>query len=104
MQQYIGTKIVQAEPEMSHGDSEGYKVVYEDGYTSWSPRDAFEKAYRVIGENTPLAEKLYDVYGTATNWTRASGEPMSRTLGEIQLNAQAAWQAVADAAIKLATK
>ena len=76
MEQFIGTKIVQAEPatkcwghkgqahyaglilaqeqydsmvaegweptEVRHG----YKVVYQDGYESWSPKEVFEKAYR----------------------------------------------------------
>lgn len=52
MQTYIGTKIIQAEPlaknygpPETHGQP-GYKVVYPDGYTSWSPADAFEEAYR----------------------------------------------------------
>jgi hypothetical protein len=27
---------------------EGYKVVYEDCYESWSPKDVFEKAYRKV--------------------------------------------------------
>lgn len=26
----------------------GYYVVYEDGYASWSPKDAFEKGYTLI--------------------------------------------------------
>ena len=71
MKQYIGTKIIQAEPanrfwfengeKMVVPDSEdtpnrvreatagekGYKVVYPpDGYESWSPKDVFEAAYR----------------------------------------------------------
>ena len=45
---------------------DGYKVVYEDGYESWSPKDVFEKAYKVadtfldrlIIEQKELAEKL----------------------------------------------
>ncbi len=45
MKQYIGTKIIQAKPEQ-RGDESGYKVIYSDGYTSWSPRSAFEEAYR----------------------------------------------------------
>ena len=59
MEQYIGVKLVSAEPEdkliseknLGNGTGvqrtfeEGYKVVYEDGYTSWSPKDVFEKAY-----------------------------------------------------------
>lgn len=71
MKQYIGTKIVQAEPanrfwfgngetlvvpdsedtpnrvrEATAGEN-GYKVVYPpDGYESWSPKDVFEATYR----------------------------------------------------------
>lgn len=69
MKQYIGTKIIQAEPawRVSAGDfnnvihpktyaipedragqtwEDGYKVVYPDGYVSWSPKEVFEEAYR----------------------------------------------------------
>lgn len=62
MQKFIGVKIISAEPQVKVGypadvetteelgegpiDIDGYKVVYEDGYTSWSPKDVFEKAYR----------------------------------------------------------
>lgn len=46
MKQYIGTKIIHAEPMEKNG-REGYKVVYApDGYESWSPKDVFEEAYR----------------------------------------------------------
>lgn len=64
MEKYIGTKIIIAEPAVKIGDKvyllnesmprsmeqreDGYKVVYEDGYVSWSPKDVFEKAYRRI--------------------------------------------------------
>lgn len=59
---YIGTKIIAAE-EMDHRmfiesvkgqpwpdqeDEPGYKVRYEDGYVSWSPKSAFERAYRKV--------------------------------------------------------
>ena len=47
MDRYIGTKIVLAEPETKDG-REGYAVVYKDGYRSWSPSGAFERAYRRI--------------------------------------------------------
>ena len=55
MRTYIGTKIVEAEPcEMS--GTPGYKVVYPDGYESWSPQAVFEEAYRpVTGVNFGLA-------------------------------------------------
>lgn len=49
MKQYIGTKTVHAEPAQRGGPDglkDGYKVVYSDGYESWSPKDVFEQAYR----------------------------------------------------------
>ena len=62
MDKYIGVKIIHAEKAIrkggkvyAHGEAvprtmdhieEGYAVTYEDGYTSWSPKDVFEKAYR----------------------------------------------------------
>ena len=63
MKKYIGTKQIEAEP-MTRGDAwrkhllrenpstenfddEGYQVRYEDGYESWSPKDTFEKAYKI---------------------------------------------------------
>ncbi|MCP3679838.1 MAG: hypothetical protein GY782_06025 [Gammaproteobacteria bacterium] len=44
---YIGTKIVRAVKEEKEGVM-GYKVTYEDGYVSWSPKDTFERSYRMI--------------------------------------------------------
>ena len=68
MKQYIGSKIVKAWPcyriPVSGGrydyckldevvptcitgqPEDGYRVQYEDGYLSWSPKAVFEKAYR----------------------------------------------------------
>lgn len=61
MEKYIGTKIIEAEPAYridgkvypvsgsvprSLSREEGYKVVYPDGYESWSPKGVFEEAYR----------------------------------------------------------
>ena len=68
MKQYIGSKIVQAEPAWRITDpagrryieekrangccengstiEDGYKVIYRDGYESWSPKEVFEEAYR----------------------------------------------------------
>lgn len=55
MNRYIGVKIINAEPAQATEDdkrgqypigAEGYKVVYEDGYTSWSPKEVFDAAYR----------------------------------------------------------
>lgn len=51
---YIGTKIVLAWAAEKDGQA-GYGVKYEDGYTSWSPKDVFEAAYRDIeGDNQAL--------------------------------------------------
>ena len=54
---YIGTKIIQARPMMGpagnmYPDQDGYEVVYPDGYTSWSPKAAFEQAYRLTDAMT----------------------------------------------------
>ena len=70
MKQYIGTKMIQAEPAyrywldsgekviVAHDEDkpnkvkdatacdDGYKVRYPDGYVSWSPKGVFEEAYR----------------------------------------------------------
>lgn len=56
MKIYIGVKKVSAEPEVREG-TDGYKVVYEDGYVSWSPKKVFEESYRTV--KTP--EDLTDV-------------------------------------------
>lgn len=65
MKKYVGVKIIQAEPMTaieysekvrplvySGACQEGYKVVYPDRYVSWSPKKAFEDAYREIEELT----------------------------------------------------
>ena len=63
MEKYIGVKIVKAKPMMlieaeellqrkiKSGNEEGYLVEYEDGYQSWSPKEALEKAYRKFGSD-----------------------------------------------------
>lgn len=47
---YYGTKRVTAWPAQnaSADNAEGYAVKYADGYTSWSPKKAFEEAYQPI--------------------------------------------------------
>jgi hypothetical protein len=63
LKHYIGVKELDAKP-MSLGEyneyrgwkippeedpkAEGYLVVYKDGYKSWSPKQAFEDAYKVV--------------------------------------------------------
>ena len=58
MQRFIGVKIIQAEPceaQKEYGNHKvgdpGYKVRYDDGYESWSPKDVFEKAYLPVVTN-----------------------------------------------------
>ncbi len=46
MKQYIGTKIIHAKPANRSETEPGYFVKYQDGYESWSPKEAFEEAYR----------------------------------------------------------
>ncbi len=67
MKQYIGTKIIEAEPAYRCMDGQGhititddpseafpnfpsvedgYRIRYADGYVSWSPKEVFEEAYR----------------------------------------------------------
>lgn len=57
MKAYIGAKVIKAEPctEAASGravpidqDQDGYRVVYPDGYVSWSPKATFEEAYREL--------------------------------------------------------
>jgi hypothetical protein len=70
MKNYIGTKKISAEPctrgehSISKGfpkvingnaEDEGYKVIYEDGYESWIPKDVFEKTY-VLADTFLLIE------------------------------------------------
>ena len=83
MEQYIGTKIIEAVPALRYSDGTktmvvemgrdktaeeadfisraemcdmGYRVRYPDGYESWSPKDVFEEAYRrTDGMNFGLA-------------------------------------------------
>ena len=73
MKTYIGTKIIEASPAIRIGgkvyeedqpvtDSmelveEGYKVRYQDGYESFSPKDVFERFYLELTVNPELRTK-----------------------------------------------
>jgi hypothetical protein len=65
----------------------GYFVMYDDGYTSWSPTAAFEKGYARVVEDTPfdpevreIAEGLYEGTSVSTNLA----EQMARRFGKAQ--------------------
>ena len=53
MVRYIGTKLIEAIQAQKDG-KDGYKVVYPDGYISWSPADVFERAYLPLSINSHL--------------------------------------------------
>jgi len=57
MKKYIGVKQISAEPQVKDRQ-EGYKVIYEDGYESWSPKEVFEKAYIETGVGVVLGKRL----------------------------------------------
>ena len=79
---YIGIKMIDAHPVIRKGgkmydataDFEplgsfpksmepselGYKIVYPDGYTSFSPKDVFESAYYPISDETKITESDVD--------------------------------------------
>jgi hypothetical protein len=73
MKTYIGTKIVEAAPAIRMGGKvydaneliprsmelveEGYKVRYQDGYESFSPKDVFERFYLELTVNPELRTK-----------------------------------------------
>ena len=74
MNEYIGVKLINAEPAFKHQcttiDSEkgieGYKVLYPqpDGstYESWSPKEVFEEAYTEVSLDTQLMrEKVSEI-------------------------------------------
>lgn len=65
MKKYVGVKLVEAEPmtkECFNGEvnpnqiTEGYLVVYPDGYKSWSPKEVFENAYFNVGDDNSIKE------------------------------------------------
>ena len=65
MKTYIGTKILLAECltekeffdrsgtpyDKRTYDRSGYLIVYPDGYESWSPKEVFEAAYRLVSDD-----------------------------------------------------
>lgn len=59
LQKYVGTKLVDGEPHTLTVETaghpigtEGYRVVYDNGYESWSPKAVFEDAYKAVTEMT----------------------------------------------------
>jgi hypothetical protein len=47
---YVGTKIIRAFRDRHEDGRDGYRVIYPDGYESWSPKESFEASYREISD------------------------------------------------------
>lgn len=74
--QYIGVKIITAEPmKLSEfaeannhmlnpdtADQDGYLVIYPDGYRSWSPKEIFEGAYMPLENGTAITKNDINVF------------------------------------------
>lgn len=95
MNQYIGTKLIEAEPAYRcegriYSKSgpyprdikleDGYEVRYPDGYESWSPKEVFEKAYLPLEVNPELktarpsiSQQMVDDFIVET-WTQTAGD------------------------------
>lgn len=69
MNKYIGCKLVEADemclgyynnirgwviPENEDPKKEGYKIIYPDGYVSWSPKEIFEAAYMPLTDESKI--------------------------------------------------
>lgn len=53
-QNYLGVKRVEAEPCEKDG-KDGYRIIYPDGYESWSPKKVFESTYFPIDKANSLS-------------------------------------------------
>lgn len=71
---YIGVKCVKAEPMIKDG-KDGYKVVYPDGYESWSPKEAFESAYFPITKEDRLTPKDIENFMDMSEISSYQGDP-----------------------------
>ena len=74
MKKYIGTKTIMAMPMAkseaekvlnrslndAKGGEDGYLVEYPDGYRSWSPKETFEKAYKIAETHLDRMRIEYD--------------------------------------------
>lgn len=80
-------------------DEPGYIVMYEDGYISWSPKEAFEKGYRLSEtftdrlkiEMDDLEEKSEKLEDFLTSSKSEGLDQMQRNLLGVQLSAMFAY-------------
>ena len=62
MKKYIGVKFIEAEPMVRNG-AEGYKVIYNNNYESWYPKDVFEEAYVDVDIESDAYSEIVDKAG-----------------------------------------
>lgn len=68
-------------------DEPGYIVMYEDGYISWSPKEVFEKGYRLSETFTDrLKIEMEDLEGKCQKLEDFLTSSKSESLEEIQKN------------------
>lgn len=101
MKQYIGTKLIEAEPAYrvdgkvvalaenkvpcGYKVERGYKVRYADGYESFSPNEVFERAYlplEVNGKTTVVRAVLKNGFEIVESSSCVSAENYDEKLGE----------------------
>lgn len=101
MKKYIGTKVVDATPAWrvdgkvylkdeavprSMNREDGYKVVYDGGYESWSPKDVFEKAYKPF--ETFLDRMKVELQGELDKFAKGDAFIHSEKFNELPLVAR----------------
>ena len=109
MKHYIGVKLITASPALridgvlhetdekftlpalpdtAGNIEEGYKVVYPDGYTSFSPRKVFEDAYYPLEDPTKISDedvKNFIVVGESRKMGEKSTVVLDKTLTGFEL-------------------
>ena len=83
MQNYLGVKRVEAEPCEKDG-KDGYRIIYPDGYESWSPKKTFEAAYFPIAQEDRLTKEDIDNFLSKSEISSYQGDPKTtvvRVLG-----------------------
>lgn len=113
MKKYIGTKEIQAQPmtaeeaiekgyKVNNHTGDGYEVEYQDGYKSWSPKDVFEKAYkltetpkdRVVIEQQELESKIIKLNAFLFGDKSCQLDTLNFALLKCQLDAMKAYNGI----------
>jgi len=78
---YLGVKVVEAYLELKDG-IDGYKVIYDSGYVSWCPKDAFESSNIFITDRTDLPLNVIKLMGQRAQQLEYIHEIASRLTGD----------------------